>query len=164
VDSVYKWYIPMVPLPPSSSTNRPQPLVAVQNHLPPALNSVGMSAIIFGQNFGAALFLSFAQTTLSAGLLDALPKFAPEVNFQTVINAGATGFRAVVPKDQVGGVILAYNQSVNHVFYLATGAAVGAFVFSWGTGGRVLRRRRRLSRKLEAVWLEDLRIPSSSDE
>jgi len=134
----------MVPLPPSSSTNRPQPLVAVQNHLPPALNSVGMSAIIFGQNFGAALFLSFAQTTLSAGLLDALPKFAPEVNFQTVINAGATGFRAVVPKDQVGGVILAYNQSVNHVFYLATGAAVGAFVFSWGTGWKSVKKAKKV--------------------
>jgi hypothetical protein len=99
-----------------------------------------MSVLVFFQTFGSALFLSFAQTVLSAGLKNALPVYAPNVNAQVVINAGATGFRSVVPPDLVPGVILAYNKAVNEVFYLTTGAMGAAFLCSWGMGWKSVKK------------------------
>lgn len=116
------------------------PLVAVQNALPPALNSVSMSLLIFCQGFGGSLFLSFAQTTFNSGLKDALPHFAPEVNATMIIQAGATGYRKLVSEESLKGVVLAYNQAVNHVFYLSTGACVAVFVFSWGLGWKSVKK------------------------
>ena len=122
----------------------PQPIVAIQNHLPASQNSIGMSLIVFSQTLGGSLFLSFAQTALSAGLKHALPILAPDVDSQVVINAGATGFRAVVPNGSLQGVILSYSQAVNHVFYIATGAAVGTFIFSWGMGWKSVKKAKKV--------------------
>jgi hypothetical protein len=102
-----------------------------------------MSLIMFCQTLGGSLFLSFAQTALSTGLQNALPVLAPDVNAQTVIQAGASGFRAVVPKASLQGVILSYNQAVNHTFYIATGSAVGVFVFSWGVGWKSVKKAKK---------------------
>ena len=99
-----------------------------------------MSLVVFSQNFGGALFLSFDQTTFSNGLNDALHKYAPEVDAGAVIHAGATGFRALVDKNSLDGVILAYNKAVSHVFYVAAGASVGAFIFCWGMGWKSIKK------------------------
>jgi hypothetical protein len=115
-------------------------IVAVQNALPPALNSVSMSLVIFCQNFGGALFLSFSQTIFNSGLKDALPHFAPGVNSTMVIDAGATGIHDVLSGESLKGVILAYNQTVNHVFYLSTGCGVAAFCCCWGLGWKSVKK------------------------
>ena len=99
-----------------------------------------MSVLVFFQTFGSALFLSFAQTTLSSGLKNALPIFAPDVDAQAVIGAGATGFRSVVPAALVPGVVLAYSRAVSDVFYLATGAIAAAFLCSLGMGWRSVKK------------------------
>jgi acetyl-CoA acetyltransferase len=99
-----------------------------------------MAIIVFSQTFGGALFLSFDQTTFSNGLKDALRQYAPEVDAEAVIKAGATGFRALVDKSSVDGIIMAYNQAVSHVFYVACGAACGAFVFCWGMGWKSIKK------------------------
>jgi hypothetical protein len=77
-----------------------------------------LAAVVFSQGFGPALFLSFAQTIFSNSLTDKLHDFAPEVDAQTVFNAGATGIRAVISAASLPGVIMAYNGAVNNVFYL----------------------------------------------
>jgi hypothetical protein len=99
-----------------------------------------MSLVVFSQTFGGALFLAFDQTTFSSGLSSALHKYAPEVDAGAVINAGATGFRAIVDKSSVEGVSLAYSQAVSHVFYVGVGAAVGAFIFCWGMGWKSIKK------------------------
>jgi len=116
------------------------PLVAIQNAVEPKFASVTMSALVFCQNFGAALFLSFAQTTFSSGLKDALPHFAPGVNATLVINAGATGLIDVVDPSSLKDVILAYNRAINHVFYLAVGAGVAVFCFGSGMGWKSVKK------------------------
>lgn len=93
-----------------------------------------MSLSIFAQTFGGGLFLAFGETTFTNGLVQALSTFAPEVNSEIIINAGATAIRDVIPQSSLAGVLLAYNQAINHTFYLASGAAFATFVFCWGMG------------------------------
>ena len=84
--------------------------------------------------------MSFDQTTFSNGLTSALHQYAPEVNAEAVISAGATGFRAIVDKNSVEGVIMAYSKAVSQVFYVAAGAAGGAFIFCWGMGWKSIKK------------------------
>jgi hypothetical protein len=84
-----------------------QPIVAIQNALPADQIAIGTSLIVFCKYLGGALFVSLAQTIFTNGLRNALPTFAPQVDPQTVITAGATSVRAVTPKASVPGVLLA---------------------------------------------------------
>jgi hypothetical protein len=95
---------------------------------------------MFCQNMGAALFLSFAQTIFSTTLTHELPIFAPKVNAQAVIAAGAATFRDVVPEALLPGVLLAYDRAINRVFYLATGSAVAGFVVCLGMGWKSVKK------------------------
>jgi hypothetical protein len=70
----------------------------------------------------------------SNSLTDRLHHLAPHVNPEIVFVAGASGFRDVVPKAALSGVILSYSKAVDDVFYLTVGAAAAAFVVCWGMG------------------------------
>lgn len=102
--------------------------------------SIGMALVIFAQTFGGALFLTFAETDFTTGLTKAIKSFTPNVSPETVIAAGASAVREVVPKAELAGVLLAYNQAVQHTFYLATGAAAVTLVFCWGMGWRSVKK------------------------
>lgn len=117
----------------------------MQNSVKPHEIPVAMSLVIFFQNMGASLFISFAQTTFSNGLIDALPVLAPGIDVQSVIQAGASGFRSVVPPALLRGVLLSYSRAVSHVFYLITGAALGAFVVCWGMGWKSVKKPKVVS-------------------
>jgi hypothetical protein len=117
-----------------------QPIVAIQNFLPQENVSVGMSLVIFAQTLGGALFLTFAETVFTNGLIQALSIYAPEANSQAIIDAGATAVRDVVPTSSLAGVLLAYDQAVSHAFYLAAGAAVATVVFCWGMGWKGVKK------------------------
>jgi hypothetical protein len=101
-----------------------------------------MSLVVFSQTFGGTLFLTFAQTVFSHGLVTGLQKYAPTVNTQTVVTAGATAIRDVVGPEEVAGVLEAYNLAINDNFYLAAGAAVGLFVCSWGMGWHSIKKKK----------------------
>lgn len=116
-----------------------QPIVAVQNHLPPPLISTGLAAVVFSQQFGPALFLSLAQTVFSTTLTSNLHS-VPNVNTTAIIDSGATGFREIVGTAEIAGVVKAYSGSVNNVFYLITGAGGLAFLSAWGIGWRSVRK------------------------
>jgi hypothetical protein len=124
----------------TANNDTPKPILAIQNNLSPQEIPVGMSLLMFSQNFGAALFISLAQTIFSSTLVHELPIAAPGIDVQAVINAGASSFRAVVSKALLPGVLLAYDQAISHVFYLATGAGVAAFVVCWGMGWKSVKK------------------------
>jgi len=100
-----------------------------------------MSLIVFCQTFGSAIFLSFAETIFSNSLRSELRRYVPSVNPQVVIDAGATAIRNVVSKNELPGVLLAYSESMDRVFYLAAGASVGSFCFAWGMGWKDIRKK-----------------------
>jgi hypothetical protein len=104
-----------------------------------------MSIVAFCQTFGGSLFLAFAQTIFSNSLVDGLKKFAPTVNPQVVITAGASAIRQVVKPEEILGVLKAYNLGVNHNFYLAAGGSAGTFVFCWGMGWYSVKKKKAVA-------------------
>ena len=108
------------------------PIVAVQNNSSKEEISIVNALVVFSQNLGGAVFLSLAEVVFSNGLRHGLATYAPEVNPEVVIEVGATGVRSAVPVTSLPGVLLAYSKAFDHVMYLATGAAGGAFLFSFG--------------------------------
>ncbi|KAH7397605.1 MFS multidrug transporter [Cadophora sp. MPI-SDFR-AT-0126] len=126
------------------------PVIAVQTSLPPSSISLGVTAVIFAQQLGPALFLSLAQTILSSTLESSLPaaltKLSDTANIPTspmyienIIDAGATGFRNVVSGKEVGAVVSAYCEAVDRIFYMGTGAAGCAFLVALGMGWRSVK-------------------------
>ena len=105
-----------------------------------------MALIMFSSTFGGALFLSFSDTIFTNSLVTLIAKYAPAVNPQAVVNAGATGFRSVVSGNDLANVLIAYAMSVDRVFYLPAGAAVGCFVFAWGIGWKDIRMKQQVSK------------------
>ncbi len=119
-------------------------MVAIQTALPKDQVPVGMALVIFAQTFGGALFLTFAQTDFGNGLSKAIGTLAPSVNAETVVAAGASAVRMVVPGSELAGVLGAYDRAVQHVFYLATGAAAVTLVFCWGMGWKNVKGTKRV--------------------
>ena len=110
------------------------PIVAVQNNLKPTMAPLAIALCMFtGMLFGA-LFLSASATIFTNSLRTLIPKFEPQADVQAIVVAGATGFRAFLPADQLPGVLKAYTKSVNRVFYLTTALAAFCLIFAFGMG------------------------------
>ncbi|KAF2120200.1 major facilitator superfamily transporter [Lophiotrema nucula] len=118
------------------------PMVAVQNILEPEQIPLGMSLVAFCQSFGGSIFLTLAQTIFNGSLLSGLRRFAPTVDAQAVIDAGASGIREAVKPEEVAGVLQAYNLGISREFFLAGGASIGVLAFSWGMGWHSVRRQK----------------------
>lgn len=119
-----------------------QHIIAVQANIPPATLSVSMAMLVFLQTFGGAIFLTAGEVIFSEGLGKNLAKYAPAVNVKTVLAAGGTGFRIVVPEGDLPGVLVAYSKSIGEVFYLMVGIGGLAFVLSWGMGWVDIRKKK----------------------
>lgn len=83
----------------------------------------------------------FSQTILTNSLKTELPRYAPAVNAQAVIAAGATNFRKVVRPELLEGVLVAYAKSLGRIYYLAAPMAVVALVLSYFMGWKDLRKK-----------------------
>jgi hypothetical protein len=100
-----------------------------------------MSIFVFCQNFGGAVMVVFSQTIFTNSLRETLPKYAPSVNPATIIQAGATGFRQVVSGNELGGVVLAYSNSLGRIYYLTAAVAVISLFLSSFMGWTDLRKK-----------------------
>ncbi|KAK9344618.1 hypothetical protein V1522DRAFT_171594 [Lipomyces starkeyi] len=130
-----------------TTTNpQPQPIIAVQNVLPPPQIPVATALVMFSQTFAGALVLSFSDTIFTNSLSTLVPQYAPNVDPQTIINAGATGFRSDLSGSELANVVIAYAKSVDRVFYLTTGMACGCFLFSWAMGWKDIRKKNTVSK------------------
>lgn len=115
-------------------------MIAVQNLIPPAEMSIAMAVLVFSLNMGASLFLQFSTVIFSQSLQSALPKYAPKIDPKTILAAGATHFRQVIPVDAIPDVLKAYSESITHVFYLLTALAAAGFVSSSLMGMKRIRK------------------------
>lgn len=95
------------------------------------------------------------------GLSPALAKFAPSVSAATLIKAGATNVRSVVPKDQLQNVLKAYNQALTQTYvsypsfrgakfeltnslqYLAVGCSCIGFIMCFGLGWNKVKKSQK---------------------
>lgn len=119
-----------------------QPFVAVQSIVEQAQLPLAMAVLVFCLNFGAATFLTLAETIFSQSLVHALATYAPNANASAILAAGATAFRDVVTAEQLPSVLSAYSRSITNVFYLIVGSAAAAFAFGWGMGLEDVRKYR----------------------
>ena len=116
------------------------PIVAVQNNCSREEVSIVNALAVFSQNLGGAVFLSLAQVVFAADLRHGLATYAPEVNPEVVIVAGAAGVRSAVAVASLPGVLLAYSKAFDHVMALATGATGGAFLTAFGMGWKSIKK------------------------
>ena len=123
-----------------------QPIIAVQNTLPPTQIAPAMALLMFSTSFGGALFLSFGEVIFSNSLKALIPIYAPAVDPQTIIDSGATGFRTHIHAADLAAVLVAYAKSVDRVFYLTAGLGVGCFIFAWGMGWKDIRKKKQVSK------------------
>jgi hypothetical protein len=101
-----------------------------------------MSILMFIQTLSGAVFLTFADVIFSTGLKSQVPQYAPKVDPQVIIAAGATGIGNVVSVQDLPAVLKAYAKSVDHVFYLAAALGVVGVVFSFGMGWKDIRKKK----------------------
>lgn len=109
--------------------------------MPASKIAVSMAVVYFCQNFGGSLWLSFAETAFDGGLENDLPSYAPGISAAEVFSAGVSGIRSLTPQASVEGVIKAYNNAVQQVFYMVAGTATAAFIFSWGLGWKSIKKK-----------------------
>lgn len=66
---------------------------------------------------------------------------------QDALNAGgvAAAVRALAPNGgkELEGLLVAYSNAVDHVFYLLAAIGVVGFVFSWGIGWKDVRGKKK---------------------
>jgi hypothetical protein len=101
---------------------------------------------MLSQAFFGALFLSSSDTILTNSLKTLIPKYAPSVNAQIIINAGATGFRSIVEGMDLINVFLVYEKSTDRVFCLTAGVAAGSFVCAWFMCFKDIRKKKPISK------------------
>ncbi|KKK20311.1 hypothetical protein ARAM_002431 [Aspergillus rambellii] len=118
------------------------PILAVQNGVRKKEISVAAALVVFSQNLSGAVFLSLAEVIFNNQLKHELGIYAQGVDADAVVAAGASAadVRAAVAPAFLPGVLLAYSKTFNHVMYLATGAACGAFLSATGMGWVRLRK------------------------
>jgi hypothetical protein len=128
-----------------------QPFIAIQSVLEGSDVAIATSLIMFTQFLGTAVFLALANTIFNNSIGSELHKHAPTVNAEQVIQAGATEFRELVSDQQLPGILQAYANSVDRVFYLVAGAGALSVLTVWGMGWVDIRQKKETTPEAEAV-------------
>ncbi|KAJ6088030.1 hypothetical protein N7499_004212 [Penicillium canescens] len=117
------------------------PIIAVQNTLPPSQIPVAMAVLMFSQTLSGAVWLTIADSIFSSGLKTLVSKYAPDVNPKTIIDSGAGGIRNVVSGQDLIGVLKAYSESMNQVFYMTAALGGCCILFVPGMGWKDIRNK-----------------------
>lgn len=108
-----------------------------------------MSALIFFQNFSAAVFTVAAATVFTSSLSTEIAARAPSIPPEAISAAGASGsgVQALVPpgspSEMLQAVLLSYANSLDRVFYLVAACAVVTFGAAWGVGWKDTRQKEK---------------------
>jgi len=128
------------------------PILAAQATVTPAQVPLAMGLVQFISTLFAALNLSFSATILTNSLHRLIPVYAPTVDADAIIAAGAYGFRGDLQGAQLSEVLEAYAKSLGRVFYLVTAISAMCGIVAWGMGWPDMRRKKK---KVEAVQVKD---------
>ncbi|KAI1746389.1 major facilitator superfamily domain-containing protein [Xylaria scruposa] len=117
------------------------PIVAVQSSTETKDLSTSTAVLVFAQYIGPTIFLTLYNTIFSSSLTPQLHTHAPNANAQAIINAGATRFRNIVDPSDLPGVLIAYSNSIDRVYYLVAAVGAVAFVAAFGMGWKDIRKK-----------------------
>lgn len=104
-----------------------------------------MAFIVWCQYLAPAILLTLFNTVFDTKLVSNLHKYAPDTNPQEVLLAGATGFRKVITPAQVPGVLKAYSDSLDIVFYMVLAVSLVCFLSAWGMGFNDIRKTKQVT-------------------
>lgn len=120
------------------------PFIAIQNSVSRKQVSIATSMLTFTQTFGGSVFLSIAETVFTTSLRSTIPKYAPNVSPDLVIEAGATGvWKTIKDATDLANVLIAYNESIRRNYYIAIGCSAACFFLAFGLGWKDIRAKKK---------------------
>jgi hypothetical protein len=157
---VCKWYLTLaIVLYDDHVSDTFQGMIAMQNALPANDIPVGLAFLIFCQNFSASIYVVIATTIFTQSLTSGVKKYVPSVEPKAVIAAGgdASAVRKLVPpgSPELAGLLKAYSNSIDRVFYLLAGTAVLGVAFACGIGWKDVRKDKKGPEKDEETAEKD---------
>lgn len=103
--------------------------------------------MIFCQNFAGAIFVVVGEVIFTQQLVKQILSHAPSVSLEAALAAGASSssVRALVPEGspELAGVLVAFSNSVDKVFYLLMGLCVAGFIAAFGMGWVDIRKNKK---------------------
>lgn len=99
-----------------------------------------MAVLVFVQNLVPAIALILCNVVFDEVLKSQLAIQAPRANTGAIIEAGASGFRAIVEPVELPSVLVAYSNSIDRVFYLVAAMAAMEGAVLWGMGWKDVRK------------------------
>ncbi|CAK7199290.1 hypothetical protein SEUCBS139899_001965 [Sporothrix eucalyptigena] len=127
------------------------PIVAVQHAVSPEELSAGMAFIVWCQYLGPAILLTLFNTVFDTKLESNLHKYTPNTNAAAVLEAGATGFRNVVTSAEIPGILKAYSDSLDIVFYMVLAVSLVCFCSAWGMSWNDIRKSKQVLEEAAAA-------------
>lgn len=98
--------------------------------------------VVFSQALGPTIAMTLYNIIFLESLRTEINSHAPNVSPTAITQSGATGFRNFVSPEDLPGVLVAYANSIDKVFYLAAAFAVLCGVFLWGMGWNDVREKK----------------------
>ncbi|EPE04209.1 mfs transporter [Ophiostoma piceae UAMH 11346] len=114
-------------------------IIATQHAVSAQELSAAMAFIVWCQYMGPSIFLTLFNTIFDTKLVHFLRQDVPTVNPQVILSAGATNFRKVVPANVIPGVLKAYSDSLDIVFYMVLALSFVCFFAGFGMGFKDIR-------------------------
>lgn len=118
-----------------------QAIIAIQAVVTGEELSSAMAFLVFAQSLAPAIALTLYNVIFAATLKAQLALRSPNQNAQAIIDAGATGFHAIIEADELPSILVAYSDSIDRVFYLVAALAASCGVFVWGMGWHDVRKK-----------------------
>lgn len=115
--------------------------MAIQAALKPGEISMANSLMMLIQFLLQSIMLVVGNTLLDTSLRSQIAQHAPGVDVNKVFHAGATGYRSIVSATDLPGVVLAYSNSINKVFYIGAAGASLAVLVAPGMGWMDIRKK-----------------------
>lgn len=118
------------------------PILAIQAYSAPNMVSIATASLVFCQTFGGAVTIAVANVIFNTGLRSELKSRIPEMDTDTIIDAGASAVRQVVPPEHLADALMAYSEAATSTFYFGVAASIVMFFAAWGTGWKDIRKKK----------------------
>ncbi|KAJ5153481.1 major facilitator superfamily domain-containing protein [Penicillium canariense] len=116
------------------------PQTAVPVVLEPKDVALGISGVTCAQILGSSIFISVGSNLLNARLRSGISTGLPELDVDAILQAGATGLRAIVPPADLNPILRIYNDALRSVFYVCLAMAGASFFMALGMEWRSSQR------------------------
>ncbi|KAF5678072.1 putative aflatoxin efflux pump AFLT [Fusarium heterosporum] len=116
-------------------------IIAVQANTTASVTPIAMAILTFSQVFGGAIFITAANVIFSHELRNELMTRLPDVDTESIINAGAGAVSEVVSKSDLPQVLWSYSEGVRATFLLCVASSCVMFFMSFGMGWKDIRKK-----------------------